>query len=232
MPKQKGMWMGGNVPLGYDLPADASRTLVVNEAEATVVRSIFDTYLELGSVHALQHWLDQRGIRSKRRTTRDGRIIGGSPFSRGALFHLLRNRTYLGLIVHKDEAHPGLHAAIVDVALFDAVQARLDANVRRHAASRDQIARAPLVGRIFDGDGHPLSPSFTRGKRGQPYRYYVRAPLRQGRAPSDDGCIRRVPGPAIEAMIGAVVRRLAPASAADPLPPWPGSRSTWTCCSC
>ena len=179
--KAKGMWMGGTVPLGYEVPTDASRALVLNEAEATTVRTIFKAYLELGSVPVLQRWLDARGIRSKRRTTRGGRVMGGLPFSRGALFHLLRNRTYLGLIVHQHQAHPGRHAAIVETALFDAVQAKLDANARRHNARSGRVARAPLTGRIFDIDGQPMSPSFTHGQRGQVYRYYVSAPLQPGR---------------------------------------------------
>ena len=215
--KAKGMWMGGNLPLGYDAPTGTSRALVVNQAEAATVRTIFNAYLELSSVHALQRRLAERGIRSKRRTTRAGRIIGGRPFSRGALFHLLRNRTYLGLIVHRDEAHQGLHAAIVDTALFDTVQARLDANARRHNARSDRVIRAPLTGRIFDLDGEPMSPSFTHGKRGQVYRYYVSALLQQGRRPDEDSGIRRVPGPALEDVVSGVIRRIAPASAADPL---------------
>ncbi|MBT5459438.1 MAG: hypothetical protein HOK82_22805 [Rhodospirillaceae bacterium] len=209
--------MGGNLPLGYDAPTDTSRALVVNDAEADTVRRIFEAYLELASVHALQRWLDKRGIRSKSRTTRSGKIIGGQLFSRGALFHLLRNRTYLGLIVHKSEAYPGLHAAIVDPALFDAVQTRLDANAQRHKTGKDRISRAPLTGRLFDNDDQPMSPSFTYGKRGQVYRYYVSAPLLQGcRLPGDVG-IRRVPGPALEAMVSAAIRRLMPASTDDPL---------------
>lgn len=215
--KQKGMWMGGNVPLGYDVPTDPSRALVVNEAEAVAVRSIFQTYLDLGSVHALQRRLSGLGIRSKKRTTRKGKTIGGQPFSRGALFHLLRNRTYLGLIVHKDKAYPGLHPAIVDAALFDAVQSSLDGNTRRHAAGSDRVVRAPLTGRIFDGDGQPMSPSHTRGKRGQVYRYYVSAALQQGRRPDDDASIRRVAAPALEAMISEAIGRIAPARADDPL---------------
>ena len=215
--KSRGMWMGGHVPLGYDIPVSAERALMVNEAEAAAVRAIFGAYLELGSVHALQRWADERGIRSKQRTTRDGRTVGGQSFSRGALFHLLRNRTYLGLIVHRDKAHEGLHPAIVDATLFEAVQEKLDANARRHGARSDRVTRAPLIGRIFDGDSQPMSPSFTHGKRGQVYRYYVSAPLQQGRRQANDPGIRRVPGPALEAKIGAIIRRVAPASAADPL---------------
>ena len=215
--KAKGMWMGGTVPLGYEVPTDASRALVLNEAEATSVRTIFKTYLELGSVPALQRWLDARGIRSKRRTTRGGRVMGGLPFSRGALFHLLRNRTYLGLIVHQHQAHPGRHAAIVETALFDTVQAKLDANARRHNARSGRVAHAPLTGRIFDIDGQPMSPSFTHGQRGQVYRYYVSAPLQPGRRDGDGGAIRRVPGPVLEDLLSAVIRRIAPAHAAEPL---------------
>ena len=97
--KAKGMWMGGRLPLGYDAPKKGSRALVVNESEAETVRLIYQTYLQLGSVHKLERWLKSRGIRSKRHKTRKGKIIGDQPFSRGALFHLLRNRTYLGMIV-------------------------------------------------------------------------------------------------------------------------------------
>ena len=132
--KAKGMWMGGTVPLGYDPPGDGTRALAVNQEEAEIVRTIFGAYIDLGSVHALQRWLEDRGIRSKRRVTRAGRLSGGRPFSRGALFQLLRNRVYRGLIVHKGRAHPGRHQAIIDADLFEAVQARLDANTRRRAS--------------------------------------------------------------------------------------------------
>ena len=148
--KAKGMWMGGTVPLGYDPPGDGTRALAVNQEEAEIVRTIFRAYIDLGSVHALQRWLEDRGIRSKRRVTRAGRLSGGRPFSRGALFQLLRNRVYLGLIVHKGRAHPGRHQAIVDGDLFAAVQARLDANTRRRASNREQKSNAPLAGRLFE----------------------------------------------------------------------------------
>ena len=161
--KAKGMWMGGIVPLGYDPPGDSTRALAVNRAEAEIVRTIFRAYVDLGSVHALQRWLEDRGIRSKRRVTRAGRLSGGGPFSRGALFQLLRNRLYLGMIVHKGRVHPGRHQAIIDADLFEAVLARLDANTRRRASKLEQKADAPLAGRLFDADGQPMSPTFSYG---------------------------------------------------------------------
>ena len=215
--KAKGMWMGGCPPLGYDLPTDTSRALVVNEAEAATVRTIFATYLELSSVHALERWLCDRGILSKARVTRNGRAIGGRPFSRGALFHLLRNRTYLGLIVHKDAVHPGAHPGILDADLFESVQALLTTNARRHKVSPNRVAGAALTGRIFDADGQPMSPTFSHGASGRVYRYYVSAPLQQGqrRAVGDDA-IRRVSANMIEAKVTGILERLL-AGESDPL---------------
>ena len=213
--KAKGMWMGGQLPLGYDLPSDpATRALVVNEVEAEQVRLIFRLYLELGSVHALATWLASQQICSKAVTTSKGRQRGGLPFSRGALFHLLKNRVYLGLIVHGSKAYPGAHPAIIDEDVFEAVQSGLKLNARRHHERPNRVAEAPLKGRIFDVDGHPMSPSFAHGGRGQVYRYYVSAPLQQGGRLAE-GAIRRVPAPVIETKLAQIIDRLCPANASD-----------------
>lgn len=153
---------------------------MVNESEAALVRRIFALYLDLGSVHALEQRLQSDGIVSKRYISNTGRVTGGQPFSRGALFHLLRNRLYLGEIRHGDIHHPGLHPAILDKDLYDAVQERLDGNVRKRKSARETVARSTLTGRIFDADGNPMSPTFAYGKGGKLYRYYVSAPLQQG----------------------------------------------------
>lgn len=219
--KAKGMWMGGKLPLGYDKPTAGTRALVVNETEAERVRHIFALYLELGSVHVLEHRLQSDGIVSKRHLNSTGRVTGGQPFSRGALFHLLRNRLYLGEIRHGETHHPGLHPAIVDRVLFDAVQRQLDGNARKRKTARETVARSALTGRIFDADGHPMSPTFAYGKGGKLYRYYVSAPLQQGgRRDAKDSTPRRVSGPALEEALTMALRRLLPDEAgkdADPL---------------
>src|SRR5690348_2795335 len=86
--KQKGMWMGGNPPLGYDV---AERKLVVNPAEAETVRRIFALYLELGCVRRLKDAVDRRGWTTKRYTTSAGKLQGGRPISRGHLYRILAN---------------------------------------------------------------------------------------------------------------------------------------------
>ena len=206
--KAKGMWMGGSLSLGYDLPAAGTRTLLVNEDEAETVRHIFSRYLEIGSVHALQRELTCQGIVSKLRTFSTGRTSGGQPFSRGALFHLLRNQIYLGKIVHKEQVFEGAHEAIVAPDLFERVQAWLDAQVRRHGASAKQRAqRAPLTGKLFDASGEPMSPAASRGKSGRAYRYYVSTSLQQGLRAADPAMVQRLSATEIERIIAEAVRR-------------------------
>jgi site-specific DNA recombinase len=209
--KKKGMWMGGTPPLGYDPPTDlTTRALVVKATEAKLVRLIFERYLELGSVDELQRWLSLEGITSKAWITRRGKAMDGSPFGRGALFHLLKSRTYLGEIPHGSETYPGAHPAIVDATLFDRVQAHLATQTRRSRASSGGVASAQLRGLIFDADGEPMSPIHTRGRHGKVHRYYVSASLLRGvRRDPADPAIRRVPGPAVERLVEEVLARLA-----------------------
>jgi DNA invertase Pin-like site-specific DNA recombinase len=209
--KAKGMWMGGLAPLGYDLPANGTRALVENPSEAQTVRHIFERYLALGSVHQLIVELQTEGIHSKQRTTTKGLSLGGLPFSRGALFHLLQNRVYVGEIVHKDACYPGQHPAIIDRSLFDQVQARLADNRRQRTVSRR--ATSPLSGRLFDFAGRRMTPTHSRGARGRTYRYYVSPGLQQGQ--TSETAIR-ISAPAIEGFAQSVAQRLL-RNAAEPL---------------
>jgi site-specific DNA recombinase len=113
--KQKGMWMGGFVPLGYNV---CDRRIAIDEGEAETVRYIFRRYQELGCVRLLKEDLDRRGIFSKRRTSKGGIESGGRSFSRGALYALLANPIYVGEIRHKGVCHSGQHEAILDRAVW------------------------------------------------------------------------------------------------------------------
>jgi site-specific DNA recombinase len=132
--KRKGMWMGGTVPLGYDVK---DRKLVVNPDDAKMVVRLFHLYLELGCVSKLKARLDQEGIKSKSRTSGAGKRSGGTSYYRGALYQILKNRIYLGEISHRGLSHPGEHAAIVPRELWDRVQAQLksDHQGRRNTMS-------------------------------------------------------------------------------------------------
>src|SRR5690348_5644680 len=166
--KKKGMWMGGVPPLGYR--AQAGKLIIV-ESEAETVCFIFRRYAELGSVRLLKDELDARSIQSKLRTSASGRLRGGKPFSRGALYLMLQNRVYRGEIVHKEQSHPGEHTPIIDQPLWDAVQAWFAGNAAERNSSARHRQPSLLAGLLFDGDGNRMTPSHAV-KKGTRYRYY------------------------------------------------------------
>lgn len=175
--KAKGIWMGGPVPLGYDL---GDRELLVNPAEAELVREIYELYLEEGSVRTLKAELDRRGMKSKTRHQKNGRVTGGGPFSRGHLYCLLANPIYIGKLPHKGKLHDGKHDAIISEDLWEKAQGQLRGNKRgieRASAKHPSL----LAGRLETSDGRKLIPSHAV-KQGKRYRYYIEQRLVQ-----DDG---------------------------------------------
>ena len=206
--KRKGLWVGGIVPLGY---AVRDRKLVIRADEAAIVRLIFERYLALGSLPALQRELRERGVVTRQRTLSSGRTIGGVALTNGPLGYLLRNRVYLGELNHRGTSHPGQHAPIVTAALFDAVQEKLTVNRNGRRLQR-RASGALLLGRLFDDRGNRMTPSTAR-KGPIRYRYYVSSVLAQGR-PSEAGSVRRVSASAIEALVVEALRTAYPDDAA------------------
>ena len=115
-----------------------------------------------------------RGIARERRLA-NGKIVGGVALTNGALPNILKNRHYLGELNHHGRSWPAEHEPIVDVVLFDAMQAKLADNLNR-AANRNAKSGALLMGKIFDNRGNPMSPSHTV-KKGARYRHYVSSPI-------------------------------------------------------
>src|SRR5271169_4754797 len=143
--KKKGMWMGGNVPLGYDA---SERTLAINPAEAETVRRIFALYRELGCVRRVKEKADRLGLRTKCSTTTNGTRRGSRLFSRGHLYGLLANPIYTGRIAHKGELYPGLHPALIEDETWTAVQDQLAAHAGDHRP-RAKAAEPSLLAVAF-----------------------------------------------------------------------------------
>ena len=199
--KRKGMWMGGVPPLGYRVQ---DRKLVIIDSEAELVRSIFRRYAELGSVRLLKEELDARG-NSKSWTSAAGRALGGKPFSRGALYLILRNRIYRGEIVHKGQSHPGDHIPIVDPPLWDAVAAQLAGNAAGRNSGPHTRQPSLLAGMLFDRDGNRMTPTHAV-KRDTRYHYYVSHPrITKERTKSSTGL--RIPAAEIEQLVTSRVRQ-------------------------
>jgi len=195
--KQKGMWMGGNPPLGYNV---ADRKLVVNATEAETVRHIFCRYVALKSVLALQHELAGDGIVSKARLDRHGRQRGSKPIARGALYLMLQNRIYRGEIVHKDASYPGLHDAIIDEALWNAAQAALAENRVERTTRSKAVDPSLLAGLVYDDSGEHMSPTHAN-KKGTRYRYYVSQSLIKRSRPQASEAACRVPVADLETLV-------------------------------
>lgn len=200
--KKKGMWMGGWVPLGYDLK---DRALHINEAEAETVRTIFRLYLKLGNVRSVQSELEQGKLTTKRRVATAGRMMGALAFTRGHIYHILSNPLYNGEIRHKGTRHPGQHPAIIDQATWDAVQRQLRTNGHKHKTRSDPNSANLLTGLLQDGQGHRLTPTHSI-KNGKRYRYYA-VLLSSGRtSKNSDGPILRIAAHEIEQLVIAELK--------------------------
>jgi site-specific DNA recombinase len=199
--KKKGMWMGGNVPLGYDL---INRNLIVNREEAEQVRTIFREYVRLGSVYELYELLKTKGIRSKSRTAITGRKLGGAAMSRGTLYHLLSNPIYIGKTAHKGKLFPGLHAAITEPDLWEQAANRLKDNRVNRRVSRNTPSERMLANKLFSSSGARYTPTHA-AKKGRRYFYYT---LQYGKEPHSPSAPRRLPAVEIEQIVVSQVRAL------------------------
>ena len=192
--RARGMWMGGKVPLGYDV---VNRKLIVNEDEAPRVRRVFEIFAETGS-----------GVEAVRRLQGEGATSKtGRPLDKGDVYKLLNNRTYVGEAAHKGQVYPGEHQAIVPRELWDQAHAVLQISPRVRANQNRAQTPALLKGLIFGVDGRALSPTHAR-KNGRLYRYYVAQRVLKGDAAGDDSIVRRVSAAEIEAAVVDQVRAL------------------------
>ena len=190
--KKKGMWMGGNTPLGYDLK---DRALIVNKEQAALVKRIFKTYLDVGSVIKLKEILDKDGRKTK----------AGNNFTRGMLYFLLANPIYIGKIKHKKQTYDGEHTAIIAVEQWEAVQKKLADQAAMPRGKSKPFQKHLLQGRLFDENNIIYSPVFTT-KGGQRYRYYVSQNKIQKREEHSAPSLR-IPAQEIETFVEKTLRR-------------------------
>lgn len=167
--KRKGIWMGGPVPLGYDV---VDRKLVVNKPEAEQVRDIMQLYLTANSVPELVEILARNGSYTKVQQRKDGCTKGGVHFKRGNLYHLLSNRIYRGMTVHKGEAFEGEHEAIISEELWNEVQAKLAKQGQGGSSRKVSPRTGVLAGLIYDGEGRAMVLTHTQ-KGNRRFHYYA-----------------------------------------------------------
>lgn len=199
--KRKGMWMGGTVPLGYDV---INRSLVINQEEAEKVRLIFQRYLELKSTNELYKYLKSQNIKSKVRILPSGERAPGINFNRTSLHYLLTNQTYIGKTKHKEMVHNGNHEPIISMDLWDQVQALLISQAPSARGQKKIKEKNPLRGLLFNTEGFQYFPTYTN-KPGRQYRYYqVRYTDEVAERTKD--ALYRVPAHEIETRVEKAIR--------------------------
>lgn len=191
--RRRGMWMGGYVPLGYDV---VDRKLVINEAEAATVRMIFERFATLGSASVLARALQAEGAINKR----------GKRIDKGFIYRLIQNRIYLGEAVYKGTAYPGEHAAIISQEMWDGVHNILKESPRERRANNRATSEALLKGLIFTATGAAMTPTYTR-KGERLYYYYTSMDLIRNRSIAEGAGPLRLPAATVE---NAVITELRP----------------------
>ena len=190
--KKKGMWMGGGVPFGYEV---VERHLVINQSEAEKVRWMFERYTELKSVPQLVEEMAAKGIKTRMRFWKTGKVVGGITFKTGTVTHLLQNPVYVGKVKHKENIYDGAHQPIISQELFDLVQSNFQTNRRTSALGKKSRNPSLLTGIITDPDGKPMTPTHaTKGSKR--FRYYVTRTQ-----PGDQSIKWRMPAGEIERLV-------------------------------
>jgi len=208
--KKKGLWMGGNVPLGYE---PDGRTLQIKEPDAQIIRTIYDLYQKHGTVRDVKEQADRLGLKTAIRTLSSGRLKGGTSFSFGHIYHILTNPIYAGRIRHKANVYPGQHPALIDPEHWDTLQDQLMGNAITNRSGKErgqgrggrkQVSL--LTGKLFDETGDRLTPSHTKSSKGHRLRYYVSHRLIRSKGPKDPSGWR-LPAPELEKLIAKLIRK-------------------------
>jgi DNA invertase Pin-like site-specific DNA recombinase len=192
--RKRGMWMGGFVPMGYDVK---DRKLVVNEAEAKTVRMIFERFVALGSASTLARALQAERVLNKR----------GKRIDKGFIYKLINNRVYLGEAVHKGVSYPGEHDAIITRELWDAVHAILKESPRKRRTENRSRSEALLKGIIFAANGTAMTPTFSR-KGERLYHYYTSMDLIRNRDSRGGEGPMRLAAAMVDGAVIAEMRRI------------------------
>jgi site-specific DNA recombinase len=152
--KKKGMWVGGQPPLGYRL--EDSKLVIIPE-EAELVRTIFWEYLKRPSLIELADKLNQQGFTTKRWVSSKGLEHGGKPLNPKYLYRTLTHPIYIGKITHKDKVWAGKHKPIIDKLHWDKVHGVIQTQYRqtRHRWVHPYL----LKGKLRTHEDFAMSPS-------------------------------------------------------------------------
>ncbi|WP_264378251.1 MULTISPECIES: recombinase family protein [unclassified Wolbachia] len=153
--KEQGLWMGGTLPLGYDVK---DKELIINEKEAKLVKHIFERYIELKSMAELARELNSQGYRTK-----------SDIFKKATVRRIVTNPIYMGKIRHYEKEYEGKHEAIIKEEKWQKAQELIKNQPYRKAKYEEALLKGIIKCKSC-GVNMTLTYAKKENKR---YRYYV-----------------------------------------------------------
>ncbi|WP_264685643.1 recombinase family protein [Wolbachia endosymbiont (group B) of Watsonalla binaria] len=153
--KEQGLWMGGTLPLGYDVK---DKELIINEKEAKTVKHIFERYMELRSMAELARELNSQGYRTK-----------SDIFKKATVRRIITNPIYTGKIRHYEKEYEGKHEAIIEEEKWQKAQELIMNQPYRKAKYEEALLKGIIKCKSCD-----VNMTLTYAKKeNKRYRYYV-----------------------------------------------------------
>ena len=199
---KKGMWMGGNPPLGYEVK---DRSLIINEEEKPIIQFIYEKFAETESYFMVTDLLNNSGYRTKIRHLSNGKTTGGGKFQPNAVLHILRNPYYKSCVTHKGQVYQGQHEAIIPENEWEQVQEIFSKHGGGARKRENMMSPSFLKGIIrCESCDTPMIPSYCV-KNGMRYRYYVCQ--KHQKCKSCNSAFKTVPaGPVEEQVVNEIIR--------------------------
>ncbi|WP_265024288.1 recombinase family protein [Wolbachia endosymbiont (group A) of Epagoge grotiana] len=164
--KEQGIWMGGTLPLGYDVK---EKELIINEKEAKLVKHIFERYIELKSMAELARELNSEGHRTKRFEAKSGKVYGGEILKKATVRRIITNPIYMGKTRHYEKQYEGKHEAIIEEEKWQKAQELIRNQPYRKARYEEALLRG-----IIKCKSCNVNMTLTYAKKeNKRYRYYV-----------------------------------------------------------
>ena len=164
--KEQGLWMGGNLPLGYDAK---EKELIINEKEAKVIKHIYERYMELKSMAELARELNREGYRTKKFEAKSGKVYGGEIFKKATVRRIITNPTYMGKIRHYEKQYEGKHEAIIEEEKWQKAQELI-----KNQPYRGKKYEEALLKGIVKCKSCEVNMTLTYSKKeNKRYRYYI-----------------------------------------------------------
>lgn len=172
--KKKGKWIGGCVPLGYDLNKETHK-LVVNPKEAALVKELFKLYLKERSLLSVVKIANGKGCRTKLRHLADGKIGGDVKFTTTSMLKILNNAHYIGKIKYQDALWPGEQKPILDDKTYMQVQEALHSHPAKYKFRSPTGKKIALLSRILRCSACNSSMYIAHSAKNRKvrYRHYV-----------------------------------------------------------